>query len=173
MIWEFNDLRGCWAAFCCRPLTPGSPALAVTTVRFPAPLIPALNPVLFAFLCCSSFTSSPRLASVETAFHDLASRGRSSVPALHLPPWTGKMAPASFSIPHSLDLSGTRPGLSTRGRRAGCGAPRRFRAVAEGALLVSFQNVLTCHRIQALAGTALRGVLFLCCLPLPATLIQF
>lgn len=128
---------------------------------------PVRLPLLFIF----HFLSLGQ--SVEIAFHDLASRGRSSVPALHLPPWTGKMAPASFSIPHSLDLSGTRPGLSTRGRRAGCGAPRRFRAVAEDALLVSFQNVLTCHRIQALAGTALRGVSFLCCLPLPAMLIQF
>lgn len=99
MIWEFNDLRGCWAAFCCRLLTPGSPALAVTTVRFPAPLIPALNPVLFAFLCCSSFTSSPRLASVETAFHDLASRGRSSVPALHFPPRQEKWLRRVFPFP--------------------------------------------------------------------------
>lgn len=73
--------------------------------------------------------------------------------------------------------------------RAGSWAPHRFRAVAEGALqgwlsgffcprrmrrvLVPFQNVLTCHRIQALAGTALRSVLFTCCLLLPAILIQF
>lgn len=83
---------------------------------------PVRLPLLFIFHFLSS------LGQCRNSISRFGISRQEQCPCFALPTPTGKMAPASFSIPHSLDLSGTRPGLSTRGRQAGCGAPRRFRA---------------------------------------------
>lgn len=120
---------------CCRPLAPGSQALVVPAVRFPAALIPASNPVLVAFLCCSFLPSSP-LAWPVSKQHFMIWHLEAGVESLLCTSRPGRKNGSSkfFHSPFIRPVRYAARPVHTWTRRAGRWAPRRFRAVAEGAL---------------------------------------